>query len=197
MTDTREVTLAELLADASGAPKIDSAVFESSQSVGDAWERVRGVHAVVTRRGVASAALDGMTKLFSTPITSLFAGAWNAHRALAPYGDSKLHPPEETNLVPLAQHTITSSYKPHVDVLIAGELVETIEFELELSLEIEAAVLKIQGAKIREIEVGSCKGRGKLVCAGATLLEKETHEIRSPGVLRFERGIAIQSGGGG
>ena len=196
MTDNPEVTFATLLSDDAVAPKLDSALFESSQSVEDAWKQVRRIHPIVTRHGVASASLDGLTHLLSTPIESLFAGAWNAHRALAPYADPKEHPPEEINLVPLAKHTITSSYEPHVDVLLSGEQVTTIKFALELALEIQAAVLKIQGGRIREIEVGSCTGRGKLSCAGATLAEKETHEIHAPGVLRFKDGIALRPGGG-
>jgi hypothetical protein len=191
---TAEVpSLQHLLADDAGSPKSQAAIFESSQTATELWQTIRSDHPAATRNGVAGAVLDGLTKLLSLPVSSLFAGAWNAHRTLRPYADPKKHPPDEINLVPLDKHTIRSTYKPHVDVFVQGTKIRSIEFELELALEIQAAVLKIQSGRIREIEVGSCTGKGKLSCAGAVIAERESQALKLPGVLRFEDGIAIKA----
>jgi hypothetical protein len=171
--------------------KLQASIFSTSETVDELAKTVRSIYPAVTREGVAGAVLDALSNVVSVPIEKIFAGAWNAHRALRAYADPKQHPREEVNLVPLDEHTIRTSYKPRLDILIEGSKIKSIEFDLELELEIQAAVLKIQGGRIREIEVGSCKGKAKLSWKEGVLAEPKTREFKLPGKLQFAEGIAI------
>jgi hypothetical protein len=149
--------------------------------------KVPGMFWSSTRREIDNA----LHSALSVPISDILAGGWNQYRALAQYRDRSKHPPNEVALVPLKEHTITSSHKPQIEIFLNDRRVGAIEFEVRLALKIEAAILKIQNAKIREIEAGSCMGSGTLLLGSAILFHQPTRKIQLPKVISFGEGLAI------
>jgi hypothetical protein len=93
--------------------------------------------------------------------------------------------------VPLEEHTITSTHKPYIEVLVNEKPVIEIHFSITLAFVLEGFVLKIQGGKIKEIQTGTCQGKGEIQCEEITIKEKQTGPYRFPGVIHLGDGVAI------
>jgi hypothetical protein len=149
--------------------------------------KVPGMFWSSTRREIDNA----LHSALSVPISDILAGGWNQYRALAQYRDRSKHPPNEIALVPLKEHTITSSHRPQIEIFLNDRRIGAIEFEVRLALKIEVAILKIQNGKIKEIEAGSCMGRGTLLCGPAILFDMPSRKIQLPKLISFGEGLSI------
>jgi hypothetical protein len=153
--------LAEKLPAIEGSPAIRAlmaAVAAGAGAVG--WPRTLG--------GVA----EQLAAALSVSVPRMLAGAWNRYRVLQKYADPKRA--NEVALVPLAKHTVKSRHTPSVEVVVNEARIGKIDFVVAVELELEGAVLKIQGGKITEIQVASCKGKGTLTCEGYVLLDEKS-----------------------
>lgn len=131
--------------------------------------------------------------------SEVLLSGWKKYQGFQAYADPAQHPPEETILVPLAEHTIQSSHSPRVDVMIKNVLIGSIALEVQLSLALEGVVLKIQAGKILDIRAGTCQAAGSLQ---ATLtskvgnkellsLDKQTPKLQLAGAIQLGDGVAI------
>jgi hypothetical protein len=77
------------------------------------------------------------------------------------------------------------SHQPHLDVILNGEKIDSIDFQLDLTLTLEGVILQIQGGRIQEIQSGTIKGNGTLKCENLILFKRETDTMDLPGTLKF------------
>ena len=143
-------------------------------------------------------------EVLNTGIDDVLLASWKKYRGFQEYADPAKHPPEETILVPLAEHTIKSAHRPHVDLKIKDMQVASIELDVHLALKLEGVVLRVQDGKIRDVRAGSCQASGSLRCsvkskAGAKDLlnvKKETPKLQLAGAINLGSGITIPPAGG-
>jgi hypothetical protein len=124
-------------------------------------------------------------------LAQVIASAWKKYRLLQQYRDPRKHPADETILVPLAEHTIESVHRPHVDVLVNETRVARVEFEIRLALALEGVVLTVLGGRIRAIGAGRCRAQGSLKCMGLTVVERQAGGFELPGAIDLGDGIEI------
>lgn len=134
---------------------------------------------------------QALQNVLSVPLSDILGGGWNKYRALIEYRDRKKHPADEVALVPLHEHTISSSHKPQIEIFLNERKIGSLDFEVELALEMEMAILKIRDGKIWEVEAGSCNGRGTVMFGPAVLFERKTSSVRLPRMISFTDGLAI------
>ena len=93
-------------------------------------------------------------------------------------------------LVPLARHTVSSTHKPFVEILVRETAVARLELDVRLAVQLEGVVLRIQDGRIGEIRAGSWRGSGslELLYAGASLLQRRTETDKH----EFEGGLALE-----
>lgn len=140
----------------------------------------------------ARSAIDqALQSLLEVSLIDILGGGWNKYRALIEYRDRKKHPSEEVALFPLHEHTITSTHKPQIEIYVNDRRIGSIDFEIQLVLELETAILKIQDGKIWEIQTGSCRGTGILMYGPAVLYERKTSKVQLPKLMSFSKGLAI------
>lgn len=132
-----------------------------------------------------------MKDLLDIGIPEIMVSAWNKYQILLKYLDRKKYGPDETFLVPLAEHTIRSVHRPFIEVLINDQSVGKIQFGIDLSLHLKGIILKIQDGKIKEILTGSCKGKGILKCEDLIIMERETDSVPLPGSISLGEGLPI------
>jgi hypothetical protein len=168
-----------------------AARLEAHPDLGDLRERLTRVSVPGFADAVRSTVAERLQAVLATPIDEIIGGALSTYRTLREYRDSKAHPPDEVALVPLLTHTIESTHHPYLEILIDGLPPRKIPFEVRAALVIDGATLQIQGGRIRELRVGSCKGEGSLSCGAVVLIEPKTRSIPLPGVIRFADGIPI------
>ena len=135
--------------------------------------------------------VDKVGDLLNIRLSEIMIGAWKKYSLLLKYCDPTRYGPDETFLVPLAEHTISSTHKPYIEIHVNEEPVTKIHFPIMLSLVLEGFVLKVQGGKIKEIQTGTCRGKGEIQCEGVTIREKQTDTCTLPGVIHLGDGVPI------
>ena len=135
-------------------------------------------------RGQISGVLD-------IPVAEVMASAWAKARQLQEYRDPERHPPGETSLLALAEHTITSSYAPSVELVLQGKLVQRLTVEVRVELTVEALHLEIRDARIVAVVPGRCQAGGRVSCQQWVLAQRETRTLQLPGRASLGDGIEI------
>jgi hypothetical protein len=193
-TGPAPLTLWHLLVKDGTSPRMNEAVFASSQKFEEMWKSLDGLHAAIKKDGMGKTVLDAMDSILEQPLADVFAAAWKTCSAIWEYGDTDKYPPDETNMVPFGQHTLTHSYDLEVEIKLGGKEIGSIPFSLELGMILRGAVLTISGGRIHKITPASCAGGGKLSTQDVVLLEQETHDLPLLGVMVFPEGIPIRPG---
>lgn len=135
--------------------------------------------------------VDKIDDLLRIPIGGVISSAWNKYRVLAKYLDRDKYSPSESFLVPLAEHTIKSKHRPHIEVFLDDKKIGSIDFEVDLSLTLKGFIAKIQDGRIREIKTGTCKAKGTIRCEDLLLFEKEGASLDLPGSIGLGEGVPI------
>jgi hypothetical protein len=125
-------------------------------------------------------------------ISDIMIEAWGKYKEIIEYADVKKHPPDEANLVPLDEHTISTEYNPEIEITFKNiPLTKTIHFNITVSLIVNGIILEIQGGKIMKVNIGTCKGSGSIKCEGFEILKKETSPFTLAGPIDLGQGITI------
>jgi len=135
--------------------------------------------------------IDKLDELLAIDIPKdVLATAWSKHQTLQEYRDSEKHPPAEATLLPLVDHTLTSSHKPAMELTLFSKSCGTLELEIDAEFLVNGAILEIQNARIQKLYLSKIKGNGSLKLLGVPFLQKE-NEIQLPGTFNFEGGVPI------
>jgi hypothetical protein len=134
--------------------------------------------------------VNKIEKLLDLELTDIMIGAWSKYRTVREFMENTRNEPDDTFLLPLTEHKISSSHKPYVEILVNEEPLGRVEFSVDIVLNLEGIILKIQDGKIIEIITGSCKGSGSVACEDVTLIERELEEFNMPGSI-----IIAENGG--
>jgi hypothetical protein len=134
---------------------------------------------------------EKLKDLLAVGIPDILVAAWNKYEILLKYLDREKYPPNESFLVPLAEHCITSEHHPYVEILVNDQPVGKIGFDIKVALTLEGIILKIQDGKIKEIFTGTCKGKGTISCDNVLILEEKTEAVPLPGSIDLGQGIPI------
>lgn len=129
--------------------------------------------------------------LLSVSIPDILIRAWNKAGILNKYINKEKYDPNEVFLIELKEHEISSKHKPYLDLEVNNKSIGRINFEIDLSIVVQGAILKIQDAKIKQIRTGSLKVSGAITCEGLEITKKESKEIKLPGEIDFGEGIPI------
>jgi hypothetical protein len=123
----------------------------------------------------------------------ILIGAWRKLSELQNYTDADKYGPEETILVELTRHTVSSTHTPTLDIILNGKTIDTIKFELKLTILIDGAVLTIKGGRILSVSPGEMKGSAELKCETYKIINRETVPLRLPTAWTFEKPIDISA----
>ena len=135
--------------------------------------------------------------LLEIDVSSVLVGAWKKGSELGGFTDPHQYAPDETILVELATHVVTSQHRPHLDLLVNGQPCGRLDFTVEIALRVEGIVLTIKDGKIWKATTGSCTASGRIACAGQALSTRESTPVQLPGTLVFDRPIPIEHHPGG
>ena len=120
-----------------------------------------------------------------TPMDILLEG-WKSYREVARALEESRKKPGDAVFKPLVKHTVKSTHRPYVEIILDDKSVGKIQFQLDISLTVESASLKIQNGELVSILTGSCQGTIKLSLAGETLAEVKTSRIELPGKFNMQ-----------
>ena len=135
--------------------------------------------------------MERMEDILDIGIGDIMINAWIKFGSLSKFLDREKYPPEEVILVPLAEHTIQSEHHPYIEIMLNDKSLAKINFDVNIEIMLEGALLKIQDGKIKEIMTGTCKGEGSLVCEGYEIVKRELKTISLPGTIDLGNGVVI------
>ena len=130
-------------------------------------------------------------ELFNVPLPNVLVTSWKKVSDLRARLEQSRSSPDEVQYLELAQHSINSLYKPHLEMRIKDLPVKKIEFTVKLTFNLKGFVLKIQGGGIQEIQTGACEVKGTISYAGQTIVEKKLSPIKLPGRLTVPAAIGF------
>ena len=129
--------------------------------------------------------------LLGIDVGKVLVGGWKKSEELRRYADPEQYPPDETMLVELIQHSIRSSHAPHLDFMSRDTQVSRIDFELDMKLDVDGAVLTIRDGQIWALSVGTCVASGELTCEGHSIIKKKAEPIEIPGTYELAQPVQI------
>jgi hypothetical protein len=161
------------------------------QAMRDVHEAIKKEIKAVDLGAVKDALLKKLSTMLDDPLIKAFAVAWSKYSEIVKYRDRENYPPDDTFLVSLGEHTISSEYKPSIQVMINTIVVGTLEFAVTLAIEVKAFELEIRDAKIRRVRTGTWQGSGDVALEGKQIYSKQLDPVRLPGVVDLGDGVAI------
>jgi len=123
-------------------------------------------------------------EMLNVDIGSVMGSALTKSRAIADALRSTAEKPGTEAVVPLADHTLTSTYSPAVDIVVDGAAVTSIPFEVTLATEIEGGLLVINHGRIVSVRAGRAKLKASLACEGISITERQL-DLDLPAVMRL------------
>lgn len=128
-------------------------------------------------------------ELFDIPIPDIFLTSWTKANVLQNFLTESRKDPETVMELELAEHTINSQHRPHIEVCIKDTPDKRIDFTLRLIFRLKGFVLKIQDGAIKEMRTGRCDARGTLEYHGLVIAEKMLAPINLPAIVSVPASI--------
>jgi hypothetical protein len=122
-------------------------------------------------------------QMLDLPLDDLMSRAWDSHALVQKAKSSTRDKPGAMEQVHLSKHTIRSAHRPKIEVEMVGASLPAMEFDLALTISVDAAVLSVADGRVTEIRPGQTSAAGTFTAAGKTLLEGNLAKVSLPGVI--------------
>lgn len=130
-----------------------------------------------------SGALDG---LFDISLGSVLQASWQSIAAVKDALKTTRDDAEAKVLVPLLDHKITSSHKPHIDLVVGGKSLGGLVFEIALTLQLKGVQLEVAKGRFAGLGAGAVLGQGVFSFAGQPLIQRTSPAFNLPGRVAFK-----------
>jgi hypothetical protein len=108
------------------------------------------------------------TRLLDLRLADALVGAWRTYSKLTSAAEGTLATPDSKAVVPLAPHRVTWTHDPHIDVLVDGTKITSLEFRMAVVFDLRGVVAVVRASDLVALRCGEC-----LITATLTL-EEET-----------------------
>ncbi len=141
--------------------------------------------------GVASNVLKALRhaldEIFQLDLGDVFQSSWSKAIVLTTAIEATRKDPDGVAIVPLLDHKISSTHKPHIDLMYGNKSLGQIAFDITLNLALKGVALEVRQGRIVGLKAGLCVGQGVFSFAGKPLLDRTTPELALPGRVAFTR----------
>lgn len=176
-----------------GLTKAQFSAIEKSEKIDKVREKLTRAVATISWSDIYRQVIERIEDILNVDMVDIMTMAWSKSETLIKYLDKEKYSPDEIILVPLAEHTIKSTHRPYIELLLNDKSVGRLDFDITIYITLKGMILKIQGGKIREIMAGSCQGKGEIKCEGLLIAEKKPKSIRLPYSINVDHGVSIGS----
>jgi hypothetical protein len=175
-------------------------VFDSATGAGTVQE----VGEAISRLGVARSALRAVRRLSRSVLTTVdqeigqvadgmldidlgdaLVHGWRKHSALTDSARRTLARPGSEEVVLLASRRVTSTYRPHVDLLVDHRLVNSFEFELQLVFDVTGLAAVVRAGDLVALRGGDCLVTATMTLEGA-LIARRQHRVDPELIVRLD-----------
>ena len=128
--------------------------------------------------------------LLDLDLGGLVIAAWGKYADLTAAAKRTFATPDSAEIVELATHTITSTHRPFVELLVNDVHVATVRFELAVKFVVKALVATVQHGRLVAVHAGDCDLTATLAAEGRQLAKREAH-LQLPLLVRLGGGIPL------
>jgi len=186
-----EINLKQLFALEKKIPPSAKTAIQASARTAIVKEKLAAEVRLLPWGPVCDIIVDKIAELVDIKLVDVLMAAWKKYQLLEKYADRSRYGPEETLLVPLAEHTVKSEHHPYLEILFREHPVGKLVFDVTLELKLQGITLKIQDATIKAIQTGSCQGQGRIKLEDTMLVEKKFEAVALPGAIDLGPGISL------
>ncbi|HLI67539.1 MAG TPA: hypothetical protein VKU90_14345 [Caulobacteraceae bacterium] len=136
---------------------------------------------------VEGEAINGLkTELTKLSVFEQMAQAWVTLGAVRAHRDPKVHPPGETGIVPLGQHSIALTAEPELNLVVAGWTAPPLKLGVVATALFESVHLSIKDGHLIAAAPGKCVLSAGLNCGSIPLHPpRELGHVKLPGQIKF------------
>ena len=173
-----------------GLPEVPGQPLLSAQVAGNlpALDRLPQV----TRDAAVREARAAVTGLLDVSLIGILVSAWRTHHELTSAARRTLAVPGTSELVPLAEHQITSVMHPYVTVFVDGYQVTTIHLDLSLLFDVQAVLAGIRDGQLVALHSGHCDVTATLAIEKTEVASRRV-SFTLPGVVPLNPGVRLLS----
>jgi hypothetical protein len=154
----------------------------------DALRHLEGLPAAGALLG--KSVVEAAVGLLDINLGDLVLDGWIKHNELLAAGRRTQRAPAQPEDVVLAEHQITSTHHPSVEVYIDNQRVATLTFDLEVSLDLLGVVAVVSAGKLIAFRVGDATIRAELSMSGRVLV-KRAMRCRIGALVPLGNGVAL------
>lgn len=185
-------TLIELFSDLNGGRWTESMrVLEGGPVYARIMKRLAPLGGAMNNVEAFRTLSASIANLLRLDLGVILVGGWKKMAELRRYTDREKYRPDETMIVELTRHTVTSTHKPILDIVADGLKIDAVPFDLELTITLDGALLEIRDGKILAVTPGSCKIGGELKCEGVEIFKRNSAPVTLNGRWTFEEPVQI------
>jgi hypothetical protein len=144
--------------------------------------------------GLRAAAREEILKVIAgvldQRIADLLAAGWRKWDALGTAAHRSLETPGSREIVELADHEITSTHHPSVDVTFDGKHIAEIEATIELAAELHAVTAVVAGGRLTAVRSGRAELSASFAIEGVEVA-KGTRQVELPIEIGLGPGIPL------
>lgn len=160
---------------------LGNATEDSTEVLARAMHEQEVARAVLGGYRLSTAALravDGeiaaiAARLLDLPLGDALASAWRTYGALVTAAERTFAVPGSEEVVVLATHRVTWSCDPHLDLLVDGVRVTTLDFELAVTFDLDGVVAVVRLGSLVALRAGECTITASLTLQGTTLAHQQ------------------------
>jgi hypothetical protein len=191
MSDS-DVTLKSILSiEATDLPPAIAAALESTDALSVVKKQILDDVAELKFDSILGVIVDKIAGMLDMSLSEIMVTAWKKYELLAGCLDEDKYSADESILVTLTRHSLTSEHHPSIEILANDQEIGKLTFSIKLSLHVRGAVLKIQDKKVREIRHGEVSGDGSFKCGDYEIASREFDPKTIPGSISLNPGIDI------
>jgi hypothetical protein len=146
----------------------------------------------ITREAAVRETGTAVAGLLDISLIDVLVSAWRTHHDLISAARRTLAAPGSTELVPLAEHQISSAMHPYVTVLVDGHHVATVQLDLSFVFDVKALLAGIRDGRLIALHPGQCDVTATLAIDQTDVISKRTR-LQLPGVIPLTPGIRLLS----
>ena len=146
----------------------------------------------ITRDAAAREVKAAVTGLLDVSLIGVLVSAWRTHEDLTSAARRTLAVPGTTELVPLAEHQITSVMHPYVTVFVDGYQVATIHLDLSFLFDVQAVLAGVRDGYLVALHSGHCEVTATLAIEKTEVASRRV-SFTLPGVVPLNPGVRLLS----
>ena len=176
-------------------PETQSAALERAELVAALKKELSAKSTLIQWSVVRGILFDKTVAMLDIPLVSFLAPAWKKYREIMEFADARKYPPDETELVSLAEHTIAIKHHPYLKVTYRGKPLPNakLTFTLQAELTLRGVILNIRDGRIVVIQAGSVSGSGELLFEDRSIIKKEFPTCTLAGSIDLGSGINLRA----